>query len=311
MPAGVLPKTSSHSRELMNSGSFPGNEVFWFGQIRPWLFFCLILSVWASLFVSSVEAICKPSLVCRDGRVTPVAWQFGRSGNLAALMDRPKNILRLRYLGHSSFLLSGPQGGRVLMDPYWARVTIPHPDAISVSNFHATHSQTGPYEKRKTEIFYGATPTGKPVAIDKLIKAIRIFSFPQVAGAVASLDVVNTIFVFQAGGLCIAHLGNARFGPSEGQIRVLGKIHVLLLPIDGSLTIPHGAGAKIVKRIGPNIVIPMHYTGPELSTKFAIALKAEGFSRIKYSNSSDLLLSLKKLPPPTLFVVMSPANDAS
>jgi L-ascorbate metabolism protein UlaG (beta-lactamase superfamily) len=27
-------------------------------------------------------------------------------------------ILGLRYLAHSSFLLTGPRGGRVLIDPY-------------------------------------------------------------------------------------------------------------------------------------------------------------------------------------------------
>lgn len=292
----------------MISGIFPGMRVFRSGSFWRCCFFCLILGLLAPFFVSSAEAICKPGLVRRDGRFIPVSWRFGQAGNLAALVARTEKILRLRYLGHSSFLLNGPRGGSILTDPYWAKVTNPYPDAVSVSNFHETHSQTGPYEK-KTRIFYGATPPGRPVTIDKLIKGIRIFSFPQVAGATSSPYVVNTIFIFQAGGICIAHLGNARFGPSEGQIRALGKIHVLLLPIDGSLTIPHEIGAKIVKRIGPNIVIPMHFAGPELSAQFALALKVEGLGRMKIAKSPDLILSLKTLPPPTLFVVMPPASD--
>ena len=140
------------------------------------------------------------------------------------------------------------------MDPYVIPVLDPPPDAVTVSNFHETHSMTGPYVG-KSEIFFGVTQEGKPNAIDEKFGKLRVASFPQVDGDENHPFVLNTIHVFQAGGICVAHFGNARFGPSPGQIRALGKIHVLLLPIDGSFTVPHDVAAKIVKRIGPNIVI--------------------------------------------------------
>ena len=268
------------------------------------------LAVFISVFffASLSEAICKPGLVRRDGRFMPVAWNFGGRGIPAVAPPKEEKVVGLRYLAHSSFLITGPGGGRFLTDPYWTNPLNPVPDAVSVSNLHDTHAQTGPYEG-KTKIFYGALMEGKPITVDTFIRKIRLFAFPQVYGDSKSPYVINTIFIFQAGGICIAHLGNARFGPSEGQIRALGKIHVLLLPIDGSLTVPHEIGAKIVKRIGPNIVIPMHYAGPELSAQFAGAMKVEGFGRVKWAKSPELSLSLRRLPPPTLFMVLPPAED--
>ncbi len=189
------------------------------------------------------------------------------------------------------------------MDPYVDPVLNPPPEAVTVSNFHETHARTGPYEG-KSEIFFGVTAEGNANPIDKTFGNLRIASFPQRSGDEQFSIVINTIYVFQAGGLCVAHFGNARFGPSTGQIRVLGKIHVLLLPIDGSFTVPHEVAAKIVKRIGPNIVIPMHYFGPELPGQFARALRAEGIRRVVRPKKTELILTRRRLPPPTTYVVL-------
>lgn len=244
-------------------------------------------------------AVCKPGVVRRDGKFVPVAWGPRRAA-------APAGPARLRYLGHSSFLISGPAGGRVLLDPYVQTVN-PPPDAVTVSNLHETHSQVGPYLDR-APILYGATQDGKPNPIDRLFGGVRVVSFPQVEGEGASSWVINTIFIFQVGGICVAHFGNARFGPSEGQFRQLGKIHVLLIPIDGGFTVPHEIAAKIVKRIGPNVVIPMHYFGPELPEMFWRALQAEGFRRIVRAPGNEIPLLRRSLPPPTTYMVLPNAD---
>ena len=264
------------------------------------------LFVFLSIIISStlawaVDGICKPGIVQRDGRFIPVAMRGGWA------RVRQAREVRLKFLGHSSFLIEAPGGGRAVMDPYVIPILDPPPDAVTVSNFHETHSMTGPYVG-KSEIFFGVTKEGKPNAIDEKFGNLRIASFPQVDGDENHPFVLNTIHVFQAGGLCVAHFGNARFGPSPGQIRALGKIHVLLLPIDGSFTVPHDVAAKITKRIGPNIVIPMHYFGPELTGEFEKALKAEGITRVLRPKETELVLTRKRLPPPTTYVVLPDVN---
>ena len=263
--------------------------------------FVFLSVIFSSTLAWAVDGICKPGIVQRDGRFIPVSMRGGWES------VRQTREVRLKFLGHSSFLIDAPGGGRAVMDPYVIPVLDPPPDAVTVSNFHETHSMTGPYVG-KSEIFFGVTQEGKPNAIDEKFGNLRIASFPQVDGDENNPFVLNTIHVFQAGGLCVAHFGNARFGPSPGQIRALGKIHVLLLPIDGSFTVPHDVAAKIVKRIGPNIVIPMHYFGPELTGEFEKALKAEGITRVLRPQETELVLTRKRLPPPTTYVVLPDVN---
>jgi L-ascorbate metabolism protein UlaG (beta-lactamase superfamily) len=293
---------------LIISGTFPVREIKHSFPLKRFLAFGLMFIVLNFVFALSAEAICKPGLVRRDGRFIPVSWNLDRQRLPLARLAKAGLTLGLRYMAHSSFLLTGPKGGRVLTDPYWTTPPNPLPQAVSVSNWHDTHSQTGPYEG-KAKIFFGASPEGRPNKVDELIKGIRVFSFPQIVGNAESPYVINTVFIFQAAGICVAHLGNARFGPSEGQIRALGKIHVMLLPIDGRNNLTHEEGAKLVKRIGPNIVVPMHYAGPELSTMFAQAMKVEGFERVKLAKSPALNLSLRKLPPPTVLTILPPTED--
>lgn len=261
------------------------------------------MALWAGLFSASAwaAAICQPGVVRRDGAVIPVAWHGGPASVRVAAS--PSGDVRLRYVAHSSFLITAPDGSRALTDPYYGHAVRPTPDAVTVSNMHETHSATSPYEKR-APIFFGTTAEGRPNPVDRVIRGLRIFAFPQVTEESATSFVINTIFVIKAGGLCFAHFGNSRFGPSLAQIRALGKIHVMMVPIDGSYTVPHEIAAKLTKRIGPNIVIPMHYFGPELPTQFAVALRAEGFDRVVHAKSTEVTLSLRRLPAPTVFMVM-------
>ncbi len=261
----------------------------------------LLASLWGSALAAEPTAVCKPGVVRRDGRFTPVSWT-----PVSAPVPEGSSV-RLRYLAHSSFLVTDPGGGRALMDPYATPTVTPLPDAVTVSNFHETHSQTGPYEG-KTTVLYGVTAEGRPNPIDRTFRGLRVAAFPQVGGEGGNPFVVNTIFVFQSAGICIAHFGNARFGPSMDQIRSLGKIHVLLIPIDGSFTVPHEIAAKVVKRIGPNIVIPMHYFGPELPVQFGAALRAEGIDKMVRPPSDEIVLSSRRLPPPTVYMVMPNAE---
>ncbi len=261
------------------------------------------LMTWGDLALAASKTICQPGLVRRDGRVIPVAWTAPARPLRAAAPAGGK--VRLHYIAHSSFLITAPNGTRILTDPYYDAVASPPPDVVTVSNYHETHSATGPYEKKKgVTILYGETPEGRPIPIDRMFGGVRVFAFPQAAEGTAPPIILNTIFVFKVAGLCFAHFGNARFGPSLAQIRALGKIHVMMVPIDGSFTVPHEVAAKLTRRIGPNIVVPMHHVGPELPAQFSAALAIEGIDRIVRAKTSEVTLSLRRLPAPTVYLVM-------
>jgi L-ascorbate metabolism protein UlaG (beta-lactamase superfamily) len=77
----------------------------------------------------------------------------------------------------------------------------------------------------------------------------------------------NIIYVFDYNGLTVAHLGDIGEVPSQKQIEDLELVNVLLVPIGGGSSLNAAGAAELVSMIEPNVVIPMHFQLPGLSTK--------------------------------------------
>jgi len=70
----------------------------------------------------------------------------------------------------------------------------------------------------------------------------------------------NTLQIIETGGLRILHWGDNRHNPSPEALALMGKIDVLILPIDDSQHIlSFEQMAEIIKRLDPHVVIPCHY----------------------------------------------------
>ena len=65
--------------------------------------------------------------------------------------------------------------------------------------------------------------------------------------------------IIEAEGVRIAHLGDVGEDLSDTQIKALGKLDVLILPIGGFYTIDGDAAASLVQRLQVRTVIPCHY----------------------------------------------------
>jgi len=77
----------------------------------------------------------------------------------------------------------------------------------------------------------------------------------------------NIIFLIEAEGVRICHLGF--FGEediNEEQLEALGRVDVLLIPINGDKTINFKEAEKIIAKIEPKIVIPMAYDSKKKDT---------------------------------------------
>ena len=75
----------------------------------------------------------------------------------------------------------------------------------------------------------------------------------------------NTIFVFELGGMRIAHFGD--FGQSElreEQATAIGEIDMLFVPVGGGPTIGAEQAAQIAQRLGARWIVPMHYRTPRV-----------------------------------------------
>ena len=88
----------------------------------------------------------------------------------------------------------------------------------------------------------------------------------------------NIIFLIEAENIRVCHLG--LFGEddlSEEQLEAIGRVDILLIPIDGDKTINFKEAEKIIAKIEPNMVIPMDYKKKETLNAF---LKAMGEKEI-------------------------------
>ncbi len=45
----------------------------------------------------------------------------------------------------------------------------------------------------------------------------------------------NSIFVFEVAGLCIGHLGHLHHEPNDAQYAALGRLDVVMAPVDGAM----------------------------------------------------------------------------
>ncbi len=209
----------------------------------------------------------------------------------------PARHVRLTFAGHASFLIETPGGASVFTD-YNGYVRPPRlPDIVTMNNFHDTH-YTDYVEPEIRFVLRGWDPSGGIARHNLAYRDARIRNVPtNIAEFGGKTTNGNSIFVVEAAGLCVAHLSHLHHVLSRGQVRELGRIDVLLAPIDGAWTMSHEEVMHVIAQIKPRLVIPMHY-GSEDSVGLFLALAKQRYP-IKRHGSDTLLVSLRTLPRST------------
>ena len=168
--------------------------------------------------------------------------------------------MKIRYLGHSCFLLTESTGTRILTDPYGDvgfRMPRVEADVVSVSHGHYDHNNV-------------KAVGGNPVVLDKEgqyevggVEIIAVKSYHDNANGEERGE--NLIFKFRLDGIEVCQLGDLGEECSSSLIEMLLPVHVLLIPVGGKYTIDSEQAKEYVDRIMPSIVIPMHYKSKGLS----------------------------------------------
>ena len=115
----------------------------------------------------------------------------------------------------------------------------------------------------------------------------------------------NSIFVFEAAGLCIAHLGNLDHALSDSQYAALGRMDVVMAPVDGGYMLDLPTMIAVLKRIKARIVIPMHWVGEAGLARFLAGME-DTFDVID-TGDATLTVSLRSLPDTPTVVILRPA----
>ncbi len=178
--------------------------------------------------------------------------------------DAATEAVTIEYIAHASFLITGPEGDRILIDPYTSRVWLGYdfPDGVTANAIVVTH----PHYDHDAGAYRGApnpwpnTPRLESPGSTK-VGSIRVLG---IEGKHADpygkeFGQLNTIFVLEVGDLRIAHLGDN--GPlTPENVEAMGSVDILMIPGDALYHIlsPDATQAAI-DAVDPALVIPMHY----------------------------------------------------
>jgi len=68
----------------------------------------------------------------------------------------------------------------------------------------------------------------------------------------------NSIFIFEVAGLCIGHLGHLHHKLDDTHFAAIGRLDIVMVPIDGTYTMSLDGVSEITKRLRSAVVLPMH-----------------------------------------------------
>jgi L-ascorbate metabolism protein UlaG (beta-lactamase superfamily) len=207
--------------------------------------------------------------------------------------------VRLTFIGHATFLIESPAGVTIATDYNDGVRPSVVPDIVTMNQAHSTHFTAYP-EPEIRHVLRGWGEDGRPVRHEVTVRDVWIRNVTTNIrggfGASATIQRdMNSIFVFEVAELCIAHLGHLHHPLTADHLKALGRIDVVLAPVDGSYTLNIDDMIGVLKDIGAPLVIPMHYFTRSNLERFLGRLEEDGYA-VQSSDAPVATLSRSRLP---------------
>ena len=218
----------------------------------------------------------------------------------------PEYSVRIQYLSHASFLIQTRGGLNVVTDFTGYIGNVPMiPDVVTMNHAHTSHWTPYP-DPAIPHILEGWGPFGEGIEhhLDLSEMLVRNVSTDIRSAYGGTEENGNSIFVFEVEGLCIGHLGHLHHEPSDAQYAALGRIDVLMVPVDGGMTMPLEDMERVVERLRSSLILPMHWFSGASLERF-IADVSDTFV-VERRDSSELVIGLNTLPPQPTVMVLPP-----
>src|SRR5271169_1104352 len=178
--------------------------------------------------------------------------------------------VRITFVGHATFLIESPQLVRIATD-YNDYVRPPIlPDIITMNHAHGTHYTDFPDPAIKHVLRgWGPTPD-EPARHDITVGDVRVHNVPtnirDWRGGTERHG--NSIFIFEMANMCIAHLGHLHHTLTQQQLNEIGRVDVVMAPVDGSYTLDLEGMMEVLTALKAPLIIPMHYFSPFILDRF-------------------------------------------
>jgi L-ascorbate metabolism protein UlaG (beta-lactamase superfamily) len=228
-----------------------------------------------------------------------------------------KGEIKIRWMGQSFFEIVTPEGAKIALDPhniegYRIKDVRPllKPDLVLSTHFHTDHSTVDALANAKTVKQINALKkddkSGRFITwneVDDKLKDAHFFTIPSYHDSSRGIQRgLNGIWVLDVAGIRIAHLGDLGHQLNKSQLKKLGTVDVLMVPVGGVYTINGIDAQKVVDQIKPRRwVLPMHYATPVfdelLVLKYFLDEQEEGTPIRRLKKGQWLTINPKEPPP--------------
>ena len=220
----------------------------------------------------------------------------------------PDFSVRISYIAHAMFLIQTPGGLGAVTDyvGHLGQTTLV-PDVVTMNNAHSSHWTAMP-DARVPHVLRGWGDGREPREHYLDLGEMLVRNVPTDIRSWGGDRVVkygNSIFVFEVEGLCIGHLGHLHHEPDDQQYAALGRLDVVMAPVDGGLTLDLPTMIRVLERLKSSVVIPMHWFGRGSLERFLERMSGE--FAIDRTGASSLEVSLRTLPDRPTVVVLEPS----
>ena len=180
------------------------------------------------------------------------------------LADTKTDEVAITYAGHSTYYIDTPGGLRIATDFSGAYTTGRLPDVVTMNRAHGTHYTLFP-DPRIPHVLHGWGDDGQPARIAERIGDVFIRNVTtdirRYFGDDSSGEMIkdgNSIFIFEVAGLCIGHLGHLHHRLDDSHFAAIGRLDIVMVPIDGTYTMSLDGISDITRRLRASVVLPMH-----------------------------------------------------
>ena len=218
----------------------------------------------------------------------------------AALKD---GEVRINYVGHSTFLIESPRLVRIATDYNdYVRPSV-LPDIVTMNRAHSTHFTDRPDPGIKF-VLRGWRDDGGPTDWDIQYQDVRVRSVAtnirDWGGGTQRHG--NSIFIYEVANLCIAHLGHLHHTLTQQQLNEIGRVDVVLVPVDGSYTLDLEGMIEVLVSLKAPLMIPMHYFSTYTLNRFIERIGKDW--DVAYGEVPSVVLSKHTLPAKPKLLVL-------
>jgi L-ascorbate metabolism protein UlaG (beta-lactamase superfamily) len=214
--------------------------------------------------------------------------------------------MKIKWYGHSAFLITSDEGIKIIMDPYepgafggqlsYGKIK-DQADIVITTHDHGDHNYTKDLP---------GTPQIVKGSGSKTIKGISIKGIPTYHDpSKGSERGTNTVFTLKIDNIQLCHLGDLGHLLSDKELAEIGPVDILLIPVGGFFTIDPKEATQVAEQIKTKILIPMHFKTAKCGFPIApVEDFLKGKVNTKRPKSSEINFDKKSLPQQMEVVVL-------